>query len=73
MGISYRGDYSGSETHRRWYQKPGIFGRSLLTERGVTKGYPVSSTIFNVIVDTVVRLVLLEVCGTQDPHHGFRW
>ena len=34
-------------------------------ERGVYQGEPVSLTIFNIMVDAVVREVFLEVCGTQ--------
>ena len=33
----------------------------------------VSQKIFNIVVDTVVRAVLLEVCGIQEAHHGFVW
>ena len=30
-------------------------------------------TIFNIVVDSVVRSVLLEVCGPQEAHHRFVW
>ena len=30
-------------------------------------------TIYNVVVDTVVRAVMLEVCGLQEAHNGFGW
>ena len=33
----------------------------------------VSLTIFNIVVDIVVRVVLTEVCGPQEAHHGFGW
>ena len=36
-------------------------------------GYPVSPTIFNIVVDPVVRADLLEVYGPQEAHHGFIW
>ena len=42
-------------------------------EIGVTQGEPVSPTIFNIVVDAVVREVLLEICGPQEAHHGFIW
>ena len=47
------------------------FGRLLRTERGVTQGDLVSLTIFNIVVNTVVRSFLLEVCGPQEAHNGF--
>ena len=49
------------------------FGDPLCMEREITKGGPVSHTIFNIIVDAVVRAVMLEVCGTQEAHHIFGW
>ena len=49
------------------------FGRPLCTDRGVTQGYPFSPTIFNIVVDAVVRVVLLEVCGYQVAQHGIGW
>ena len=39
----------------------------------MTQGDPVSLTIFNIVVDEVVRAVLLEVCGPQEEKHGFGW
>ena len=33
----------------------GYYGKSFKGERGVTQGYPLSPTIFNVVVDAVVR------------------
>ena len=50
-----------------------FFRRTFNTERGVTQGDPVSLTIFNIVVDAVVREVLPEVCGPQEAHHGFVW
>ena len=49
------------------------FGGPFRTEGGVTQGDPVSPKIFNIVVDVLVRAVLLEVCGTQEAHHGFGW
>ena len=39
----------------------------------MTQWDPVSPTIFNIVVDTLVREVLLEVCGPQEAQHGFGW
>ena len=30
-------------------------------------------TTFNIVVDEVVREIMLEVCGTQEAHHGLGW
>ena len=40
---------------------------------GVTQGFLFPPTIFNIVVDVVVRLVLLEVCGPLEAHHGLGW
>ena len=48
-----------------------LFGRQFRTERGATQGDPVSPIIFNILVDTVVRVIILEVCGPQEAHHRF--
>ena len=37
----------------------GLYGRPFGMERGVTQGDPVSPAIFNNVVDTLVRAVLL--------------
>ena len=57
---------------QRFWGKQGVvlksvklFGRPFRMKRGVDQGEPVSLTIFNIMVDAVVREVLLEVCGTQ--------
>ena len=41
----------------KWY------GHTFSMGRGVTQGDPVSMTIFNIVVDAVVRAALQEVCG----------
>ena len=33
----------------------------------------VSLTIFNILVDAVVRAVLMEICVPQEAQHGFVW
>ena len=50
-----------------------LFGRPFNMERGVTQGNPVSPTTFNIVVDAVVRVDLLEVCGPQETEHWFGW
>ena len=50
-----------------------FFVHPFRTERRVKQGYPVSPTIFNVVVDAVAREVLLEVCRPQEAQHGFGW
>ena len=47
------------------------FGFLLLMEIGVTQGGPVSPTIFNIILDAMVRAVIMKVCGPQEAHHSF--
>ena len=39
----------------------------------MTQGDPVYLKIFNIVVDAVVRVVLLEVFGPQEAQHGFGW
>ena len=43
----------------KYYRQP------FSTGRGVTQGYLVSPTLFNSIVDAVVRETLQEICGPQ--------
>ena len=50
-----------------------FYGRPFSTGRGVTQGYPLSPTIFNIVVDAVVRTALLEFCGPQEDQHVFGW
>ena len=35
--------------------------------------YPVSPTLFNIIVDAVVRATLQKIYGRQETQHGFGW
>ena len=39
----------------------------------MNNGEPVYSTVFNIVVDSVVRAVLMEVCGPQEEQHGLIW
>ena len=39
----------------------------------MTQGDPVYPTIFNIVVDPVVREVMLEVCRPQEAHIKFGW
>ena len=50
-----------------------FLGKYFRTGRGVTQGNPFPSTIFNIVVDVVVILVLDVVCGPQGAHHGLSW
>ena len=43
------------------------------TGRGVTQGKTASPIILNIVVDTVVRMVIDVVCGTQEEQHGLGW
>ena len=49
------------------------YGRPFSTGIGVTQVYPVSPTLFNIIVDAVVRVALQEICGPHEAQHGFGW
>ena len=49
------------------------YGRPISTERGVTQVYLVSLTLFNIMVDSVFRETLQDICVTQEAEHGFRW
>ena len=50
-----------------------LYGHNFRTERGVNQVDPVSPTVFNIVVDAVVRAVLIKVCVPQEAHHGLRW
>ena len=39
----------------------------------MTQGKPVSLTIFNIVVDVVVRAVHWSYVDPQEAHHGFGW
>ena len=49
------------------------YGQPFSTDRGVMQGDPVSLTLFNIIVDSVVRATLQEIYGPQEAQHGFGW
>jgi hypothetical protein len=49
----------------------GYHGKPFTATRGVTQGDPVSPTIFNIVVDAVVRYWLSLVCGENIAANGF--
>ena len=49
------------------------FGRLFCIEIGVKQGFPVSLEIFTILLNALVRVVLLEVCGAQEAQHGIGW
>ena len=49
------------------------YGQPFSTRRGVTQGDLVSPTLFNIIVDAVVRATLQEIFGPQEAQQGFGW
>ncbi len=48
----------------------GNYGRPFKAGRGVTKGGPLSTKLFNIIVDTVVRKWMKLMCETLDDSAG---
>ena len=42
------------------------YGCPFKTDWGVTQGETVSPTIFNIVVNVLVRSIILEVCGPQE-------
>ena len=61
------------DLHRVVTKAGNYYGRPFRTGRGLTQGDPFYPTLFNIIVDTVVRETLQEICGPQDAQHGFGW
>ena len=57
---------------RYWYGQK-VCGFPFSTGIGVTQGGAVYLTIFNIVVDAMIRGALLEVCGPQEAQHGFGW
>ena len=49
------------------------YGRTFKPGRVLNQGEPVSTIVFNIMLDAVVRVVLLEVCGPQEYHHELGW
>ena len=50
-----------------------FLGKAFGTRRGVTQGDYVSPMIFNIVVDAVMRVVLVVVCGTHEVQHSMGW
>ena len=49
------------------------YGRPFSTGRGVTQGELVSPALFNIMVDSVFRATLQDICGPQEAQHYFGW
>ena len=72
--LNCSGYYRGTGMDKRWFRRQeSFFGRTFNMEKVVTQGDLLSPTIFNVVVDEVVRAVLPEVYGPQEAQHGFVW
>ena len=62
-----------------WYEQRLVlrsgkyYSRLLHMGQGVTYGYPVTPTTFNIVVDAVVWEKLREVCGPQEPLNRMGW
>ena len=50
-----------------------FLGKAFVTGKGVMQGDPVSTMIFNILVNAVVRAVLVVVCGPQEAQNGMGW
>ena len=78
-----RGYRLGPNLHRLlqryWYEQVMVpkaykcLGQIFQMERVVTQRDLVSPIIFNIVVDAVVRVVLLEFWEPQEAHHGMGW
>ena len=51
----------------RYYVRPFNMGR-----RG-TQGDPISTTVFRILVNAVIRAVMIEVCIQHEANHGIGW
>ncbi len=58
------------ETAKLVCRAGGNYGEAFSTERGVTQGGPLSSLMFNVCVDAVVREWLHQTLGEEVAHDG---
>jgi hypothetical protein len=52
------------------YRAGGNYREAFSTERGITQGGPLSSLMFNVCVDAVVREWLHQMLGEEATHNG---
>ena len=43
----------------------GLYARPFRIDRGVNQGGPIFPTVFNILVDAVVRVILMEACEPQ--------
>ena len=39
----------------------------------MNQGDLILPTVYNIVVDSVVREMLMELCGPQEVHNGLRW
>merc|ERR1712086_1230862 len=49
-----------------YYRAARYYGRVFKAKRGVTQGGPLSPTIFNLMLDAVVKVWLMELEGKMD-------
>ena len=47
--------------------------RIFIMDRVVNQRVPVEPIVFNIVVDAVVRIFLMEFCGLKEAHHGMVW
>ena len=41
--------------------------------RGGIQGDPISTTIFNIVSNALIRAVMIEVCIQHEANHGIGW
>ena len=46
------------------------YGQPSKTVKGVNQGGAVSPTVFNIVLDSVLRSVPIEVCSPQESQHS---
>ena len=66
MGTAWDPNPRGSSRHTGGASLWGYYGTAVQGSRGVTQGDPLFSTIFNVVVDRVVRHWVTEVIADAE-------